>query len=112
MARETPDVPPEGAIAVIFVAQRTVEDDTGYAEAAARMDALAAQQPGYLGVDSVRGADGLGITISYLADEASARAWRAHAKHAAIREIGRARWYAHYRLIVSEVTRGYDWERP
>ncbi|MBT2185447.1 antibiotic biosynthesis monooxygenase family protein [Sphingobium nicotianae] len=104
-------LPPVGAIAVIFIAQRTDEDEVGYGRAAGAMDALAATQPGYLGIDSVRGADGLGITVSYWADEASAVAWRNNAEHAAIREIGRARWYARYRLIVTQAVRGYGWER-
>jgi heme-degrading monooxygenase HmoA len=102
-------LPPQGSIAVIFVALRTDVDDAGYAEAAERMDALAATQPGYLGIDSARGADGLGITVSYWADEASALGWKANAEHAAVRELGRSRWYAHYRLIVSSVDRAYGW---
>jgi heme-degrading monooxygenase HmoA len=102
-------LPPQGAIAVIFVALRTDADDAGYGKAAERMDALAATQPGYLGIDSVRGADGLGITVSYWADEASALGWKANAEHAAVRELGRSRWYAHYRLIVSTVDRAYCW---
>lgn len=102
-------LPPQGAIAVIFVALRTGADDAGYGKAAERMDALAATQPGYLGIDSVRDANGLGITVSYWADEASALGWKANAEHAAVRELGRARWYAHYRLIVSTVDRAYGW---
>ena len=111
MSESGPSLPPAGAIAVIFIAQRTDTDEAGYGRAAAAMDALAATQPGYLGIDSVRGADGLGITVSYWADEPSAVVWRANAEHAAIREIGRARWYAHYRLIVTQTVRAYAWER-
>ncbi len=73
------------------------------------MEKLAATQPGYVGIDSVRGADGLGITVSYWADEASALGWKANAEHAGVREMGRARWYAHYRLIVATVDRAYGW---
>lgn len=102
-------LPPAGAIAVIFVAQRTADDEPGYAAAAAAMDVLAARQPGYLGIDGTRGPDGLGITVSYWADEASALAWKAEADHAGVRDIGRERWYSHYRLIVAQVTRAYDW---
>ena len=50
--------------AVIFTSQRT-EGDRGYARVADRMLELAAQQPGFLGVETVRGADGFGITVSY-----------------------------------------------
>jgi heme-degrading monooxygenase HmoA len=103
---------PKGAIAVIFVAQRTNEDDEGYAKAAAAMDELSRRQPGYIGTDSTRGADGLGITVSYWASDSDAQAWRDHTEHAAIREAGRNRWYSHYDLHVGEITRSYDWQKP
>ena len=111
MTEPTHNLPPRDAVAVIFVSMRTDEDEAGYGAAAEAMTALAARQPGYLGVDSVRGEDGLGITISYWADDASALAWRGEAEHAAVRALGRARWYAQYRLIVSRVTRAYNWQR-
>ncbi|OJY67058.1 MAG: antibiotic biosynthesis monooxygenase [Sphingobium sp. 66-54] len=111
MTDVTHPLPPQGAVAVIFVSMRTDADQPGYDAAAGAMMALVARQPGYLGADSARGADGFGITVSYWADEASARAWRAVAEHAAVRALGRARWYAHYRLIVSQVTRAYAWHR-
>lgn len=100
-----------GQIAVIFVSQRNAEDDRGYADAAVAMDALAAEQPGYRGISSARDADGFGITVSYWADEASAKAWRDHPDHARIRAAGRARWYDSYEVVVAGVTRDYDWRR-
>ncbi len=104
-------LPPKGAIAVIFVSLLRAAEDDGYEAAGARMAERAAAFPGYLGMDSARGADGLGITVSYWADEASALAWRADAEHAAIRELGRERWYAHYRLMVASIERAYEWMR-
>ena len=100
-----------GQVAVIFAAQRTADDASGYAAAAQAMDARAAAMPGYRGVHSARDADGFGITVSYWADEAAALAWRADAEHAAIREAGRARWYTSYEVIVTQVTRDYAWAR-
>lgn len=102
---------PKGSVAVIFIAQRTSDDDAGYTSAAAAMDALAAQQTGYIGVDSVRGPDGLGITVSYWASDADAKAWRDHGEHALIRDAGRDRWYNEYSLHVGEITRSYDWQK-
>lgn len=102
---------PKGTIAVMFVAQRIADDDEGYADAAAAMVALAERQAGYLGMDSTRGADGLGITISYWASDAHAKAWRDNGEHALIRDAGRGRWYAHYSLHVAEITRSYDWQK-
>jgi heme-degrading monooxygenase HmoA len=102
---------PLGTVSVIFVAQRTNTDDAGYAAAAIAMVELAAQQPGYIGMDSVRGADGLGITVSYWSSDTAAKAWRDHPEHAAIRDAGRDRWYCDYSLHVAEVTRSYDWQK-
>ena len=102
----------DGEVAVIFTSVRNGTDAAGYDAAAVAMDALAARQPGYRGVESVRGIGGDGITISYWADEAAAIAWRDHPEHAAIRELGRARWYDRYRLTVCAVTRRHDWSRP
>ena len=100
-----------GAVAVIFASLRNGDDAAGYAEAAAAMDAEAARQPGYIGMEAVRDAAGEGITISYWEDDAAARAWRAHAEHSIVRERGRTHWYDRYRVIVAEVTRYYAWER-
>jgi len=97
----------DGAIAVIFAAQRNGADAQGYAAMAAAMDRLAAAQPGYLGMDSARDADGFGITVSYWADDASARAWRDQPQHRAA--PGRSRWYDHYTLHVARIERGYIW---
>ena len=101
----------EGQVAVIFTARRSTADEAGYAAAAGAMDRLAAEQPGYRGVASARSGDGVGITVSYWADEASAVAWRRHPEHAATREQGRGLWYDWYTLEVTQVTRAYDWRR-
>ncbi len=101
-----------GQIVVIFLSIRTGADDSGYGEAATAMESLAATQPGYRGFESTRGPDGLGITLSFWADEASALAWRNHPEHKAIRDAGRDRWYQRYEVIVCEVQRSYAWQKP
>jgi len=98
-----------GQVAVIFTSRRTAADAAGYAEAAAAMEALAAAQPGYRGIVSAREADGVGVTVSYWADEASARAWRDHPEHVRIRNAGRERWYESYEVVVASVARDYSW---
>jgi heme-degrading monooxygenase HmoA len=72
---------------------------------------LASDQPGYLGVDSVRDATGVGITVSYWSDEAAISAWRRHAEHTIVREQGRKSWYAQYELRVARVERAYGFKR-
>ena len=98
-----------GAIAVIFAAQHSGRDAAGYGIMADAMDALAARQPGYLGMDHGGVQGGFGITVSYWADDASAKAWRDNPEHRAAREAGRDRWYDHYTLHVARIERGYAW---
>jgi len=95
--------------AVVFSSQRR-EGDDGYGAAADRMVELAREQPGFLGVESTRGADGFGITVSYWQSEEAIRAWRRHAEHTATREQGRARWYGHFEIRVAKVERAYGWD--
>jgi len=80
-------------------------------KAAEEMGKAAARFPGYCGIHSARGADGVGITVSYWSSDEAARAWKADAAHSAIREQGRATWYEWYELIVAQVTRDYRWKR-
>jgi heme-degrading monooxygenase HmoA len=92
--------------AVIFTSQRS-EGDRGYGQMAERMVQLAAQQPGFLGVETVRGDDGFGITVSYWASEEAIAAWKAHLDHKPAQEAGRRVWYADYQLRVAKVERAY-----
>ena len=75
------------------------------------MLALAAQQPGFLGVESARGADGLGITVSYWASEGAIRAWKAVSEHQAAQARGRTDWYAGYQVRIARVERTYGFQR-
>jgi heme-degrading monooxygenase HmoA len=92
--------------AVIFTSLRTREDE-GYGRASERMVELAAQQPGFLGVESVRGADGFGITVSYWASLESIASWKRDEEHRAAQDSGRRLWYAEYQVRIVEVTRDY-----
>ncbi|ROM62754.1 hypothetical protein BK653_28685 [Pseudomonas brassicacearum] len=95
---------------VIFTSLRT-DGDQGYAEAAERMLTLVREQPGFLDVESARGEDGLGITVSYWNSEAAIQTWKQHPEHIAIRERGRSTWYAHCRTRVCKVERDYAFQR-
>jgi heme-degrading monooxygenase HmoA len=92
--------------AVIFTSQRN-EGDRGYGVVADRMVELAATMPGFLGVESARGTDGFGITVSYWQSEEHIRAWKAHAEHRLAQETGRNTWYADYRVRIAHVERAY-----
>ncbi|PHV13216.1 antibiotic biosynthesis monooxygenase family protein [Chitinimonas sp. BJB300] len=102
--------PPPPYYAVIFTSLRTPLQD-GYADMSDRMVALAAHQPGFLGVESVRDANGLGITVSYWASEADIADWKHHAEHTLAREQGRVAWYEGYETRVAKVERAYTFKR-
>jgi heme-degrading monooxygenase HmoA len=95
--------------AVIFSSQRTAGDQ-GYAAIADRMVELAKTQPGFLGVESARDAEGFGITVSYWKDEASIATWKAHAEHATARQAGRERWYESFNVRIARVEREYEFK--
>ena len=96
--------------AVIFASQRT-EGDNGYAAMAAEMERLVAEQPGYLGMETVRAADGTGITSAYFRTEADARAWKQVSRHLEAQRLGRANWYRAYRVRVAKIEREYGFDR-
>ncbi len=93
--------------AVIFTAQRTSGAD-GYDAMAEHMAQMALAQPGCLGAETTRDADGLGITVAYFRDEAAVAAWREHAEHLTAQRLGRERWYSHYELRIARVERAYS----
>jgi len=74
---------------------------------AERTMALAQQSPGFLGVESVRAADGLGITVSYWASKEDGLNWKRNLKHQAAQRLGKQIWYRDYSLRVAEVKRSY-----
>lgn len=98
--------PPPPYWAVIFTSLRT-PGDHGYAQTAAAMVELGARQPGYLGIESARDADGLGITVSYWASLDAIAAWKAVGDHLAAQRAGRARWYRAYTTRIARVERAY-----
>lgn len=96
---------------VVFTTRRTA-GDSGYARMAERMLELARRQPGFLGFESVRDADGFGISVSYWTSEEAIAAWAADAEHRGAQELGRQQWYAGYELRIGRVERGYRWSAP
>lgn len=98
---QTPEPP---YYAVIFTNQRTETDD-GYGVMADRMVELAAEQPGFLGVESVR--DGLGITVSYWESLEAIKHWKQNAEHQEAQRLGHEKWYASFKLRIAKVERDY-----
>ena len=90
--------------AVIFTSVRTAGDN-GYNKMAEEMVTLAAQQPGFLGVESAR--EEIGITVSYWDNLESIKNWRENYEHTQARRYGREKWYAGFRVRICKVEREY-----
>ncbi len=90
--------------AVIFTSVRTTVDN-GYVEMAERMVALAAQQDGFLGIESAR--ENVGITVSYWRDLESIKAWKKNAEHKEAQKTGRDLWYLNFKVRISKVEKDY-----
>jgi heme-degrading monooxygenase HmoA len=98
------DTPKPPYYAVIFSSHRN-DDTRGYTETATRMVELAAMQPGFLGVESVR--EDLGITVSYWSNLESIKRWKAHAEHRVAQQLGMDKWYSSYKTRIALVERDY-----
>ena len=89
--------------AVIFTSVRTT-DDTDYGETLERMVELAHDQPGFLGLESVRDPDSrFGLTVVYWKSLEAIEQWGNHTEHVAAQKKGRQSWYEKYKLRVSRV---------
>ena len=94
--------------AVIFTT--IVEDNLeGYIETAQRMEELAKQQEGFLGIESAR--KEIGITVSYWQNLDDISAWKNNIEHTEARNLGREKWYKKYQLRICKVVREYGFEK-
>lgn len=94
--------PPYYAVIFSTVMKENID---GYIETAERMEALAKQQPGYLGIESAR--NEIGITVSYWESLDAIVQWKNNVEHTEVRELGRTKWYKKYQLRICKVEREY-----
>lgn len=99
------DTPAPPYYAVIFTSRRARRHE-GYEEMADRMVELAREQPGFLGMESVR-QGAIGITVSYWESTAAIESWRRHVEHQEAQRRGREDWYEEYSVRVARVERAH-----
>ncbi|MDY7395191.1 antibiotic biosynthesis monooxygenase [Aureibaculum sp. 2210JD6-5] len=71
-----------------------------------KMVALAAEQKGFLGIESAR--NELGITVSYWESLEAIKNWKMHIEHTEARNKGRAIWYKNFKVRICKVERDYE----
>lgn len=102
------NTPPAGDYyAVIFSSTKSGNLD-GYEEMDALTMALAQEQPGFLGYESVASGD-RSIFISYWESTAAIEQWRQHATHLQAK-AGARQWYTRYLSQVCKVERSVLFE--
>ena len=94
--------------AVIFTSLLT-DDLTEYESTAERMEALAKEQAGYLGIEYAR--NQLGITVSYWRDLDAILQWKNNVEHIEARNRGREQWYQQYQLRICKVEKEYGFTK-
>ena len=90
--------------ALIFTSKRT-DLDENYAEMALKMETLAKQQPGFLGVESAR--NEIGITVSYWESLEAIANWKQNLDHLEAQFLGRQKWYENYVVRIAKVEKEY-----
>ncbi|MDF2566331.1 MAG: Antibiotic biosynthesis monooxygenase [Massilibacillus sp.] len=90
--------------AVIFTSVRT-EGDNGYEKMANEMVEKGFSQSGFLGAESVRDADGVGITVSYWESLEAIENWKNHTRHKVAQKLGQELWYERFATRICKVER-------
>jgi heme-degrading monooxygenase HmoA len=91
--------------AVIFTSKH-YENTQGYTEMADRIETLAKQQDGFLGMDSAR--NDVGITVSYWESLDAIKKWKQQTNHLEAQQKGKTEWYNWYNVKICKVEREYS----
>jgi len=91
--------------AVIFTSTQT-ENSEGYNEMAQKMEDLAKEQDGFIGIDSAR--EAVGITVSYWKSLDAIKIWKQNSEHLLAQQKGRKQWYSWYNTRICKVEREYE----
>ena len=102
---KTPTAP---YFAVIFTSISSNHQE-GYGDMADKMVKLAAQQDGFLGIESAR--EDIGITVSYWKDLESIKNWKMNMEHQVARSKGKSIWYEAFSVRISKVERDYFFDK-
>ena len=91
--------------AVIFTSTQK-ENIEGYGDMSSKMEQLAKQQAGFIGMDSAR--NEVGITVSYWESLEAIKNWKQQTEHLLAQQKGRHEWYSWYKVRICKVEREYE----
>jgi heme-degrading monooxygenase HmoA len=105
MIAKTPKPP---YYAVIFSSLKR-ENTDDYGKMANKMEILAHEQIGFLGMESAR--NEIGITVSYWDSLEAIKNWKFNVEHLEAQKLGKILWYKTFKVRICKVERDYDFER-
>lgn len=91
--------------AVIFTSTQK-ENIEGYGDMSEKMEHLAKQQLGFIGMDSAR--NQIGITVSYWESLEAIKNWKQQTDHLLAQQKGQQDWYSWYNVRICKVEREYE----
>lgn len=92
--------------------KRPEMDAAAYQADNARMEQLAASQPGFRSIKGFVADDGEVVAISEWDSEETAKAWGSHPEHARVQARGRSDYYERYTLYSCTDPKVRGFERP
>jgi len=92
---------------VIFTSKLR-EDAIEYGEVGQLMDEKMRTYDGFVSIESVRGADGFGITICIWESLEALQAWKKDVDHQEAQRRGKEEWYEYYNVRVAKIEYQYD----
>lgn len=93
--------------AVIFTAKLR-DNALEYGDVAEQMEAKMRTYDGFVFFESVRGADGFGITVCIWESLEALQAWKKDLDHQEAQRRGKAEWYEYYTVRVAKIEYEYD----
>lgn len=69
---------------------------------------LTKEQPGFLGINSARDENGIGITVCYWESLEAIKNWKNHTEHQEAQMMGKKEWYEFYHLRIAKVEHEYS----
>ena len=97
-------------IVVVFrIAHRADLATSEYEELGARMGEIVGAMPGFLGMDyaAIEGGE---LLVARFDSHEALDTWREEPEHKMAQQLGRERFFAHYKIEVCEVVRSYEFD--
>jgi heme-degrading monooxygenase HmoA len=97
-------------IVVVFkITHRADLDRSEYEKLGERMGELVSAMPGFLGMDYAATGEGE-LLVARFESHQALDAWRDQPDHKVAQQLGRERYFAHYRIEVCEFARSYEFD--